>query len=117
MNAGRLLLGAWQANRAALEQLTAVHRGLQVDLEMNEQCLDESGALWKEKDRVLQELRGARKDHKQAKEDEVVFGTLLSDETKRKQIRSRHPVSVIETEEQSRDTHCGYSIETRCVST
>jgi hypothetical protein len=39
------------------------------------------------------------------------------DETKRKQIRSRHPVSVIETEEQSRDTHCGYSIETRCVST
>jgi hypothetical protein len=41
----------------------------------------------------------------------------LCDETKRKQIRSRHPVSVIETEEQSRDTHCGYSIETRCVST
>jgi hypothetical protein len=73
MNAGRLLLGAWQAHRAALEQLTTVHRGLQVDLAMNEECLDESGALWKEKDRVLQKLRDARKDHEQAEEDEAVF--------------------------------------------
>jgi hypothetical protein len=35
MNAGRLLLGAWQDRRAALEQLTTVHRVVEVDVAMN----------------------------------------------------------------------------------
>jgi hypothetical protein len=66
MNAGRLLLDAWQAHRAAFEQLTTVHRVLEVDLAMNEECLDQSGTLCKEKDRVLQELRDARGEHDNA---------------------------------------------------
>jgi serine/threonine protein kinase len=77
MNAGRLLLDAWQAHGAAFEQLTTVHRGLQVDLAMNEECLAQSGALWKEKDRVLQELRDARDDHEQAEEDQATFTPAL----------------------------------------
>jgi serine/threonine protein kinase len=66
MNAGRLLLDAWQAHHAAFEQLTTVHRVLEVDLAMNEECLDQSGTLCKEKDRVLQELRDARGEHDNA---------------------------------------------------
>ena len=63
MNAGRLLLDAWQAHRAAFEQLMTTHHMLEVDLAMNEECLDHSGTLWKEKHHILQELRDARVEH------------------------------------------------------
>jgi len=36
---------------------------LEVDLAMNEECLDHSGTLWKEKHHILQELRDARVEH------------------------------------------------------
>ena len=77
MNAGRQLLDAWQAHRAAFEQLTTVHRVLEVDLGMNEDCLDESGTLWKEKDSVLQELRDARGKHDTAAKDEATLTPYL----------------------------------------
>ena len=47
---------------------------LQVDIAINEECLDESGTLCKEEDRVLQELRDARGEHDTAA---VLQGTLL----------------------------------------
>jgi hypothetical protein len=54
-----------------------VHRVLEVDLPMNEECLDESGTLWKEKDRVLQDLQDARGGHDKATEDQVTLTPSL----------------------------------------
>ena len=66
LKAGRQLLAAWQSKRAAFDQLSHAHRALEADLRVNEECLDESGSLSKEKDGVVEELKKARENHKQA---------------------------------------------------
>ena len=66
MHAGRRLLEAWQAESAAVKHLVQVHRMLDNDLDMNEECLDESGVLSKEKDGAVRELREAKEIHKKS---------------------------------------------------
>jgi hypothetical protein len=58
----------------SIARYLTVHCGLEVDLATNEECLDQSGALWKEKDRVLQELRDAKGEHDKA----AVFRATLT---------------------------------------
>ena len=66
MHAGRQLLQAWQAESAALQHLVQVHRMLQNDLEMNQDCMVESGLLSKEKECAVRELREAKEIHKKS---------------------------------------------------
>ena len=66
LRAGRQLLEAWRAERDALQHLVQVHRQLEEDLGVCEECLDGSGLQYKEKDAVVQTLRDARKKHENA---------------------------------------------------
>ena len=66
LRAGRQLLEAWRAERDALQHLMQVHRQLEEDLGVCEECLDGSGLQYKEKDAVVQTLRDARKKHENA---------------------------------------------------
>jgi len=63
----------------SIARYLTVHCGLEVDLATNEECLDQSGALWKEKDRVLQELRDAKGEHDKA----AVFRATLTQALRR----------------------------------
>ena len=60
----RQLLEARRAEGDALKHLVQVHRQLEEDLGVSEECLNRSGQLSKEKDTVIQKLCDARKNKK-----------------------------------------------------
>ena len=63
LRVGRELLGAWQAQSAAVQRAVLVDSMLQADIEVNNECIDGSGEKSKEKDAAVKELGTARGLH------------------------------------------------------
>jgi hypothetical protein len=77
ISSGRHLLETWQAESAAIKGLLQVYRMLEEDIRLNDECLDSSGKLSKDKDHSVLELRKARAEHKKALGDLSMLKTVM----------------------------------------
>ena len=66
LRVGRELLGAWQAQSAAVQRAVLVDAMLQADIDGNDACIDDTGKLSLDKTRILQEIGRAKEAHKKA---------------------------------------------------